>query len=94
MKGSRGYRRGTRNLQVKARDKGKIRIRRYLQQFTENERVSISINPSIQAIPHPRFQGKTGVVSGMQGRSYLVEIRDGGKRKTIIVQPEHLVKTS
>ncbi len=90
MKGSHGYRRRTRNLRVKPRDRGKIKISKYLQKFTEGETVSISINPTYQAIPHPRFNGKSGKVVGKQGRCYHVEIRDGNKKKDILVAPEHL----
>jgi large subunit ribosomal protein L21e len=39
-----------------------------------------------------RFQGKTGTVIGMQGRSYLLHVTDGGMKKQIIVRPEHLRK--
>ena len=41
-------------------------------------------------MPHPRFQGRTGVVVGQRGRAYIVQIRDGGKIKTLFVRPEHL----
>lgn len=83
-------RRRTRNLRVRVRDKGKIRIRQYLAEFREGDKASISINPSFQSIPHPRFQGKTGEVVGKQGRSYYLQLKDGGKIKRILVQPEHL----
>ena len=90
MKGSNGYRRRTRNLSVKPREKGKVKIRSILQKFGEEEKVSIKINPSFQKMPHPRFNGRTGKVVGNQGRAYYVEIKDGGKSKKILVTPEHL----
>ncbi len=90
MKGSKGYRRRTRNLKVRSRDRGKVKISRYLQKFKEGDSVSISIDPSYQAIPHPRFKGKGGNVTGKQGRCYYVEIKDGKKRKEILIAPEHL----
>jgi large subunit ribosomal protein L21e len=90
MKGSEGYRRRTRSLRVKPRDRGKVRIRARMQRFGEQERVSLKINPFYQNIPHPRFNGRTGTVVGRQGRAYFVEIVDGGKTKRIIVTPEHL----
>jgi len=77
-------------LRVRSRDRGKIRIARYLQEFKEGDLVSISIDPRYQAIPHPRFKGRTGKVAGRQGRCYYVEIRDGNKRKRLLVAPEHL----
>jgi len=90
MKGSKGYRRRTRNLRIRSRDKGKIKIGRYLQKFKKGDFVSISIDPSYQAIPHPRFKGRSGKVTGRQGRCYHVEIKDGGKKKKILIAPEHL----
>jgi len=90
MKGSDGYRRRSRSLQVKPRDKGKASIRQRLQTFEEDDRVSIIINPAYQNIPHPRFDGRIGKVTRDQGRAYLVEIVDGGKTKEILVTPEHL----
>ena len=90
MKGSQGVRRRTRNFKVTARNRGKVSIRKYLQEFRENDKVSISIDPSYQSIPHPRFQGLGGIVIGHQGRSYYVQIKDGNKTKRILVSPEHL----
>jgi len=92
MKGSKGVRRRTRGLKLKPRHKGKVKIRKEMQSFSENELASIVINPSYQSIPNPRFQGQTGRVVGMQGRAYYLEIKDGGKTKRILVTPEHLFK--
>lgn len=90
MKGSQGMRRETRGFRVRLRDKGKVRIRRYMKEFSENDRVSITIDASYQNIPHPRFQGRSGSIVSKQGRAYFVKISDGGKEKTILVNPEHL----
>ena len=92
MKGSHGYRRKSRTLRVKPRDRGKIRIRKYLQRFKESEAVSINMDASYRNIPHPRFQGKSGKVVGKQGRAYYVRIRDGGQAKNLLISPEHLIK--
>jgi large subunit ribosomal protein L21e len=90
MKGSNGYRRGSRHLSVTPREKGKVRIRSVLARFNEKERVSIRIDPRHQNIPHPRFNGIVGEVVGSQGRAYYVKISDCGKEKTVLVTPEHL----
>jgi large subunit ribosomal protein L21e len=92
MKGSQGYRRRTRNLKTKLRDRGKTKIRKYLQSFKENDVVSIVIDPSYQSIPYPLFHGKTGRVIGRRGRACFVEIKDGDKTKKVVVAPEHLTK--
>jgi len=90
MKGSHGYRRETRGFRVKQRDRGKIKIKKYMREFSEKDRVSIKIDPSYQNIPHPRFQGRSGSILSKQGRAYFVKIRVGGVDKTILVNPEHL----
>lgn len=90
MKGSQGYRRRTRGFKVGSREKGKVRIKRYMRAFSENDRVSINIDPAYQNIPHPRFQGRSGKIVGKQGRAYFVAIMDGSKEKRILVNPEHL----
>jgi large subunit ribosomal protein L21e len=90
MKGSNGYRRRTRSLSVKPREKGKVSIRSVLQKFSEDDKVAIRIDPKYQAIPHPRFNGLTGRVVGTQGRAYFVEITQGSKEKKVLVTPEHL----
>ncbi len=77
-------------LRKKVRDRG-IKIRRALQRFEVGQRVHVVIDPSVQkGMPHPRFHGRTGMVVGERGKSYVVEITDGGKKKTLIVRPEHL----
>ena len=41
-------------------------------------------------MPHRRFQGKTGVITGTQGRAYVVSVKDGNMQKTVVARPEHL----
>lgn len=66
-------------------------ITKFLQSFEINERVAISIEPSSQrGMPPIRFRGRVGIIKGKRGKSYLVEIKDGNKIKTLIVRPEHL----
>ena len=90
MKGSHGYRRRTRNLKVDGRDTGKVKIKKYMRDFAENDRVAINIDPAFQNIPHPRFQGRSGKIVGKQGRAYFIAILDGSMPKKILVNPEHL----
>jgi large subunit ribosomal protein L21e len=90
MKGSKGIRRRTRRFHVAPRNKGKVSIRSVLQKFKEDDKVSIKINSLYQNIPHPRFNGKTGKVVGLQGRAYYIKLVEGNKHKTVLVTPEHL----
>jgi large subunit ribosomal protein L21e len=88
---SHGFRfKSGRKLRKRVRERG-LRIRRVLQEFEVGQTVHIEIDSAVQkGMPHPRFHGRTGKVIGQRGRAYLVQIRDGGKYKTLIVRPEHL----
>jgi large subunit ribosomal protein L21e len=58
------------------------------------DKASINLDGRVQhGMPHPRYQGKTGVVVGQQGRAFLVEIVEGKKAKTLLVGPEHLQRS-
>ena len=95
-KASKGGRRRTRNvMQKRARERGLSTITRAFQKFDVGEKASVSLDPSIhKGQPHVRFHGRTGVVVGTQGEAYMLEVRDGGKMKHIIVRPEHLRKAA
>ena len=78
------YRRGP-------RERGLSPITRSFQTFEDGTRVTIVIDSSVQkGWPHHRFHGLTGTVVGKRGRSFLVDVRFGGKIKQAIVRPEHL----
>ena len=44
-------------------------------------------------MPFPRYKNFMGIVTKMQGKNYVVKIKDGGVTKFIICGPAHLVKT-
>jgi len=96
VKASKGYRRRTRYvMQRRARDRGLSPITKEFQAFEVGEQASVTVDPSIhKGQPHIRFQGKTGTVKGMQGKAYLLDIKDGDMMKEIIVRPQHLRKSS
>lgn len=95
VKASRGLRRKTRNILRKSpRTKGMTPITHEFREFDVGEKVSVVIDPGVHyGMPHMRFQGKTGVVSGKQGRAFVVQLKDGDKPKTVIARPEHLIKS-
>ena len=73
------------------REKGKVKIRRYLQQFALQEKVALVAEPAVHGgMHHRRFQGNVGVVVGTQGRCYKVMVKDGRMEKVFIVHPVHL----
>ena len=93
-----GSRRKTRKKLLKHhKEKGKIKISRYFQEFDVGERVAISIEPAVhKGLPLPVFQGKVGKVVDKRGECYIVELKDGGVIKKLIIHPVHLIpqKTS
>jgi large subunit ribosomal protein L21e len=92
MAKTHGTRRKSRyKLRKKVREKGLFPITRAIHEYGEGDLVNIDIDPSIQkGMPHHKFHGKTGKVVGQRGRAYIVEVRDGGLMKEVIVLPEHL----
>ena len=62
-----------------------------LVNFEVGQRVDIVINPSFhKGMPHRRYQGRTGVVTGQRGRAILVDVKLGKAMKSLIIRPEHL----
>lgn len=93
MKRSKGPRNRTRKtLRKHAREKGNPPVTHSLREFEEGTKVSVRINSAVhKGMPHPRFQGVTGTVTGKQGDAFVVDFKDGDKPKTLVVRPEHLV---
>lgn len=87
-----GARRKTRNLFRKnTRQKGKISLRRYLQELEPGQKVALAMEPAVQeGAYHHRHYGKIGKIKCRQGACYVVQVRDGGKMKEIIAHPVHL----
>jgi large subunit ribosomal protein L21e len=78
-------------MKKKPRERGLPPLSRILQEFESGQFVHIDIEPSIhKGMPHPRFQGKTARVKEKRGSSYVLEVKEGSKHKTIIARPEHL----
>ncbi|HLC22820.1 MAG TPA: 50S ribosomal protein L21e [Candidatus Nanoarchaeia archaeon] len=87
-----GPRRKTRDvLRKNVRDKGKLSISHYLQQFSVSDKVAFVAESAVQkGMHHRRFQGHIGIVVGKQGACYKVKIKDGNLEKFLIVHPVHL----
>lgn len=89
-----GSRRKTRQKFSKdLKEKGKMSLRKFLQKFSQGDKVTLAIEPSYQrGLYHRRFHGKQGVVQAKQGECYMVDVKDGTIKKTFIVHPVHLKK--
>lgn len=74
------------------RDKGKIKLSRYFQEFEKGDKVAVIRELAL----HPKFpkqlQGRSGVIKGKKGNSYIIKMKDLAKEKTYIIHPVHLKK--
>lgn len=74
----------------KVREKGKVKISRIFQKLEKGDRVSVVRELAEKASFPKRIQGKTGIIEGKRGKSYIVKIKDGNKDKRFIIKPIHL----
>jgi len=75
------------------RQKGKLPLSQYFQEFKVGDSVNLKINSIVQTGQfYPRFHGLTGVVTGKRGFCYQVKVYDQNKEKTVFVHPIHLKK--
>ena len=89
---TKGTRQGTRSILRKGkRERRRLFINRSMHPYQEGDKVAIVLDGAQQrGMPHRRFQGKTGVISGAQGRAFVVKVSDGNMMKTVVARPEHL----
>ena len=73
-------------------NRGKISFSKYFQQFNEGDCVALAQERGTAKEFPKRMQGKTGIISGKRGRAYIVDVKDIGLAKQIIVRPLHLKK--
>lgn len=92
VKHSKGYRTRTRKILCKdIREKGITPLSRIIYPYKEGDKVVIVIDPSVhKGMPHRRYHGKVGTISGRRGRAYIVHVYIGNKEKTLIVRPQHI----
>lgn len=78
-------------LRKKKRDKGKVAIRKVVQEFKKGDSVIINPEPSVQkGMPHRRFFWKKGRVLDKQGKAYVIELKVNKNVKKVISSPVHL----
>lgn len=78
---------------VHYRNRGKISVSKFLQEFDLGQHVNLKINSQVQEGRfYPRFHGLNGVISGKRGSCYQVTIKDQDKTKILYVHPIHLQK--
>ncbi len=77
---------------IKIRERGKIQLSRFFQKLSIGDSVAVVRQRSLDAKFPQRLQGRTGVVIGQRGSSYIVKIKDQAKPKEFIIKPIHLKK--
>jgi len=87
-----GFRDRTRSLMSKrVRERGLSSPSKVLVEYEVGISVDIVIDPGFhKGMPHRRYQGKTGVVTGLRGRAIVVDVGLGKATKTLIIRREHL----
>ncbi len=87
-----GMRKKTRDkLSKTIRASGFSPVVRAIQEFEPGQKVHVIIDPSKhKGMPHPKFHGRTGEITGKRGRAFVLKIADGNATKTLIALPEHL----
>ena len=66
-------------------------ITKFLQEFKLGQKVVIKQEASSRkGMPHLRYKGMVGKVVERRGKSYVVEVKNGGKKKKLLARPEHL----
>lgn len=75
------------------KEKGKISLSRYFQEFNEGDKVALKNHPCVlKGRFFPRFHGITGTVAEKRGNCYAIIIHDHNKQKKLFVHPIHLKK--
>jgi large subunit ribosomal protein L21e len=87
---SHGARRRTRSLlKSPSTKKG---LSSLLVEYSPNDKVVIKIDPAqVKGMPHRRFNGLVGTVTGVGRRAVTVDVNVGDKVKTLVARKEHVV---
>jgi large subunit ribosomal protein L21e len=74
------------------RTRGKLQFSRYFQELEKGDFVAVVREPAVQSSFPTRLQGRTGIVEGRRGKSFIVKIKDINKEKEFLIEPIHLKK--
>ena len=70
----------------------KLTIPGLISSFKVGDRVAIDSQSKYSGMPHPRYRGRTGIITDTRGKAYVVKIQDGNMEKGLIIPPVHLRK--
>lgn len=68
-------------------------VTKLIKKFEIGDKVAIVPKGNFRDIPHPRYRGKIGTITGIRGNAYEVEIAVSKKTKRLLIVPQqHLEK--
>lgn len=70
----------------------KLTIPGLISSFKVGDRVAIDSQSKYSGMPHPRYRGRTGIITDTRGKAYVVKIQDGNMEKGLVIPPVHLRK--
>jgi len=90
VKASSGIRRGGRR-RLRRGLRHKFTVERQMKEFKPNDKVFVSIDPSsMKGMPPLKYAGSVGIITSSRGKSYVLSVKKGNKKKEIVARPEHL----
>ena len=72
------------------RGKRRVSVAMQIKTYNVGDRVVITPKARREGMPNLRFNGRHGQILEKRGKSYVVDVKDLGSRKTIIAGPVHL----
>lgn len=72
------------------REKGKLKLSRYFQEFKNGDSVAVVRDIALQPRFPSRIHGSTGKIIGKRGNANLVAIRTQEKEKHFLIKSVHL----
>jgi large subunit ribosomal protein L21e len=78
-------------MSKRIRQRGLSSPSKVLIDYQVGQSVDIVIDSGFhKGMPHRRYHGRTGVVTGLRGRAVVVDVGLGNATKTLIIRREHL----
>lgn len=71
-----------------------LSVRAVIKSFDIGDKVAIVPKGNPRNVPHHRYRGAIGTVTGKRGLSYIVEVKAIKSKRTLIVPAIHLEKAS
>jgi len=74
----------------KLKGKSVTTVAQLVRTFSVGDKVIIAPKAKFEGLPHLRYSSRHGIIRERRGKSYVVEVGDFNKKKSVIVGPVHL----